>query len=220
MMTVSGEVKHGATGLPMLMIAALCATIPCHASAQSRNSASPARRSARSAQTQTAFDRGTLSAPQSASPQPAAVILKNGTLTIHADNSDLDQILRDISRESGMVIEGQVGDTRVYGSYGPRKPDEILNELLTGLGYNVMMLGRSPDGAPRELTLTRRTGGPTPPPPPSAQPVEEPKLGPGAVAHPPTAQIDDPDLRRQVNLRRLQQMHDTQEKQEKENERR
>lgn len=65
-----------------------------------------------------------------------------------------------------MKLEGlQVGDQRIFGSYGPGAPRDVLSELLNGSGYNVMMLGETPSGAPRELTLTARAGeapGPSP----------------------------------------------------------
>jgi hypothetical protein len=148
--------------------------------------------------------------------QPASVTLSDGKLTIKAYNSDLDQILREVSRLSGMVIEGSVVDDRVYGSYGPRSPREILTELLAGTGYNVMMFGAARDGVPARLMLTTRTGGPTPASVVRAQAHhEDSEPGPGAIAHAPPPPTDDPQLRVQQNLQRLQQMHDAQDEQQK-----
>jgi hypothetical protein len=143
--------------------------------------------------------------------QPAAVTLKDGTLTIEANDSDLSQILQSLSRQSGMIIQGTVTDVRVFCNYGPRDPGDILTELLTGLGYNIIMVGTTHEAVPRELMLTSRPDGPSP-----ALPVKGPerpaedKLGPGAIAHPPPAQVDDPQVRTQQNLRRLEQMHESQ----------
>ena len=68
-----------------------------------------------------------------------------------------------------MKIEGlqadSKGDQRVFGSYGPGVPRDVLSDLLNGSGYNVMMLGVTPSGVPRELALTVRTGGGVPSPP-------------------------------------------------------
>jgi hypothetical protein len=160
---------------------------------------------------------------QKHSPEPAVVTLKNGTLTVEANDSDLSQILRDLSRESGMIIEGPVRDVRVFGRYGPQNPSAVLTELLAGLGYNILMVGSSSGGVPGELTLTNRTGGPSPPAPPQIarettpekKPdiIEQPQLGPGAIAHPPPAPSEDPQTRVQQNLLRLQQMHDAQTQQ-------
>jgi len=142
------------------------------------------------------------------------VTLKDGTLTIAANNSDLSQILRDLSRQSGMVIQGTVKDVRVFGNYGPRNPPDILTELLTGLGYNIIMVGTTPDAVPRELMLTSRTDGPSSAPPvkaPAKTAEDEP--GSGAVAHPPPAPADDPQVRARQNLQRLEQMHEPQGRQ-------
>ncbi len=40
-----------------------------------------------------------------------------------------------------------------------RRRAKFLTALLDGTSYNVVMVGDLPNGAPRELMLTRRTGG-------------------------------------------------------------
>lgn len=92
--------------------------------------------------------------------QPAQVQLESGKLSVKADNSTLSEILHDISAKTGMKIAGLSRDQRIFGSYGPATPREVLSALLDGVGYNVMMVGELANGAPRELTLTPRTGGP------------------------------------------------------------
>jgi hypothetical protein len=92
----------------------------------------------------------------------AQVTYSNGLLTVAADNSSLNQILREISRQTGMRISGGVSDERVYGSYGPGTPARILAALLDGTGSN-MLLRETASNAPAELILTPRLGGPTPP---------------------------------------------------------
>jgi len=156
-------------------------------------------------------------------PQPAAVTMKGGALTIDANNSDLAQILRDMARESGMIVEGPVRDVRVFGKYGPQAPSAILTELLDGLGYNILMVGRTGNGAPERLVLSDRAGGPSPPAPVLKNPdvatnkgrdntpekIEEPQVEPAAVLRPPRPS-DDPQSRVQQNMQKLQQMHDAQ----------
>jgi hypothetical protein len=146
--------------------------------------------------------------------QPAAVTLNAGTLTIEANNSALSQILQDVSRQSGMIIQGTVKDVRVFGTYGPRNPQDILTQLLAGLGYNIVMVGTSRQGAPRELMLTSRLDGPSPSPP-----VKAPEntvgvdLGPGAVAHAPPPPPDHPHGRARPNHQNRGHMHESQQRQ-------
>ncbi|MGB0124191.1 MAG: hypothetical protein WBP63_12205, partial [Silvibacterium sp.] len=96
-------------------------------------------------------------------PRPATVNLVSGRLTIQADNSSLSAILHQVSAAGGMKVEGlRTGGSpgeRVFGSYGPGAPRDVLSDLLNGSGYNVIMLGETPSGAPRELTLTAQTAG-------------------------------------------------------------
>jgi hypothetical protein len=108
-------------------------------------------------------------------PTPAAtpasranVTYANGLLSVSATNSSLNQILREISRQTGMKITGGVTDERVFGNYGPGSPAKILVTLLDGTGSNVLLVqsnGLSSNAAPAELVLTPRHGGPTPPNP-------------------------------------------------------
>lgn len=103
-----------------------------------------------------------------APPQPPArrarVVFANGQLQITADNSSLNQILRDIGSQTGMKIVGGVTDQRVFGTYGPGAPAEILANLLDGTGSN-MLLRDTAANVPAELVLTPQGGGPTPPNP-------------------------------------------------------
>jgi hypothetical protein len=90
---------------------------------------------------------------------PAAVSTGNNELTVRANNSSLAQILHQVSSKTGMQLDGLGGDERVFGSFGPGAPREVLTALLNGTSYNVVMVGDLPNGAPRELLLTRRAGG-------------------------------------------------------------
>lgn len=98
------------------------------------------------------------------SPARARIDYTENLLTVTANNSSLNQILRDISRLTSMKITGGVTDERVFGKYGPDTPDKILNTLLDGTGSNVLIV-QSAINVPAELILTPRRGGATPPNP-------------------------------------------------------
>ncbi|MFL6427586.1 MAG: hypothetical protein ACJ71S_05030 [Acidobacteriaceae bacterium] len=95
---------------------------------------------------------------------PATVSAGNNELTVKADNSSLAQILHQVASKTGMRLDGLGGDERVFGSFGPGAPREVLTALLNGTSYNVMMVGDLPNGAPRELLLTSRASGAGSPP--------------------------------------------------------
>ena len=91
--------------------------------------------------------------------RPAKIDLEQGQLSIHADNSSLIDIMRRLTADAGMTVDGLSKDQRVFGTYGPGDPQEVISELLDGTGYNVVMLGRTDAGTPKQLTLTPRAGG-------------------------------------------------------------
>src|SRR6185437_1695403 len=107
-------------------------------------------------------------------PTPAKVSLTSGKLTIEAHNSSLSQILQQIAKAGGMKIDGLQtsgsADPRVFGSYGPGAPRDVLSDLLNGVSYNFVMLGITPAGTPREMALSMRgaAGIPNPAPRPAA----------------------------------------------------
>jgi hypothetical protein len=92
-------------------------------------------------------------------PVPATVTTGNNELSVKAENSSLAQILHQVSSETGMKLDGLGGDERVFGSFGPGAPREVITSLLNGTSYNVMMVGDLPNGAPRELLLTSKASG-------------------------------------------------------------
>lgn len=94
--------------------------------------------------------------PANDKPAAAAVNWNGRELSINAKNSSLTQILADVSTATGVKVEGQSGDQRVYGSYGPAPARDVLNELLDGSDYNIVMVGDSGEGTPRELVLSRK----------------------------------------------------------------
>ncbi len=86
------------------------------------------------------------------------------TLTIAAENAGLNQILREVSKRTGMKVTGGVADERVYGSYGPGPAEMVLAGLLTGTKSNMLLKEGAAD-RPMELILSPRLGGPSPPGP-------------------------------------------------------
>jgi hypothetical protein len=91
--------------------------------------------------------------------QEAQIAFDNGSLSIHADNSSLAVILRQVAAKSGMKVEGLGGDERVFGNFGPGAPRDVLADLLDGTAYNLVLVGDLGNGAPRELILTPASHG-------------------------------------------------------------
>jgi hypothetical protein len=113
-------------------------------------------------------------------------------LSISADNASLNQILRQISTDTGIKISGGVADERVFGKYGPASPDQILTALLNGTGSNMVILHG--DGtAPAQLILTSRRGGPTPPNPNAATHEDRPDPAEETPAQVVQPAIPEPD---------------------------
>jgi hypothetical protein len=101
--------------------------------------------------------------------KPAQIRLADGKLTVDADNSSLAEILRTVASDGGMQIQGLTRDQRIFGSYGPGSPRNVLTSLLEGTGYNVLMVGSTHSGAPEQMVLTVRSDAPPSPP----MPVQE-----------------------------------------------
>jgi hypothetical protein len=100
--------------------------------------------------------------PPSMLQQPAreaTIQFAGNSLLIHAENSSLLSILHQFAARSGMRLEGLNGDERVFGSFGPGAPRDVLADLLNGTAYNLVMVGDLSNGAPRELILTSTTRG-------------------------------------------------------------
>ena len=108
--------------------------------------------------------------PANNPPAAPAVSFNSQGLRIVAENSSLSSILNQVSVETGAKVEGLSGDERVFGDYGPGQPREVLADLLSGVNYNVLILGDEALGQPLKVMLSPRPTGPAPPS--SAQPQE------------------------------------------------
>lgn len=94
-------------------------------------------------------------------PVDATVIFDSHGLMVSAQNSSLEQILKQVGAETGARIEGMNGvqaDQRIFGVYGPGPARDVINELLDGSGYDVLMIGDRGEGTPRRIVLTVRSG--------------------------------------------------------------
>lgn len=87
---------------------------------------------------------------------PPSVVWDSGGLKISASNSSLQQILNEVSTDTGTKVVGPVPDQRVYGTYGPGDARDVLSQLLLGSGYNVLLSGDLGHGAPSQIVLSPR----------------------------------------------------------------
>ena len=123
-----------------------------------------------------------------------------------------------------MKIDGLTASAaaqRIFGQYGPGTPREVLSNLLTGSGYNVLMAGLTPAGTPRELALSPRTTGgvsnPAPQPAETDQDTDtqqdaQPTQYPEEQQDQPQDQPQPPEAQNRVRtpeqiLQELQRMH-------------
>lgn len=171
-------------------VAVLTASLPIAAqeppsAAQTQPSAPPAHRAASPHRAHPAKPSPSVLAAQSAPAPPSApkppdwpandppaqanVVWDSHGLSIQAANSSLDQILKDISTETGAKVEGFSKDQRIFGSYGPGSTREVLSELLDGSGYNLLMVGGRSADDPLQVVLSTRPVGAAPPVAPSTQ---------------------------------------------------
>lgn len=97
--------------------------------------------------------------PVNEKPDPATVVWDSHGLRIEATNSSLDQILSDISADTGARVEGLDNDQRIFGVFGPGTAREVLGQLLEGSGYNFLLIGDQGQGTPREIVLSVGSAG-------------------------------------------------------------
>lgn len=144
----------------------------------------------------------------------ASVVWDSRGLKIDAANSSLQQILGEVSLQTGVKVDGLSTDQRVFGEYGPGQARDVLSQLLQGSGYNVIMIGDQGQGTPRQVLLsTRQTASAQPAPrytPPSSdedvEPEEQPAQPESPVNRPPFPPGAPPRSPQQFEMQqRLQQ---------------
>jgi len=147
--------------------------------------------------------------------QPAHVSWDGSKLSVTATNASLSQVLHEVSSATGLKVDGLENgrDQRIFGSFGPAPTRDVLNQLLDGSGYNVIIMGDRGQGNPRELVLaaqsaSSKSGGnrpavnqpqeeePEPEPEPQPEPEPRPQQGPPPPGARPAQQLLQ-DLRQQ-----------------------
>jgi hypothetical protein len=94
--------------------------------------------------------------PANDRPSPARIVWDSQGLRIEAANASLSDILSEVTSVTGIHVEGFASDARVYGQYGPGPARDVLSKLLEGTGYNVIMIGDTGQGSPRQILLSTR----------------------------------------------------------------
>ena len=157
--------------------------------------------------------------PVNSPPKPAAVTWDSRGLAIVASNSSLADILQQVSVATGVQVRGFSSDQRIFGSYGPAPAREVLAQLLSGSGYNVLILGGLGGQPPTQVVLSPRPAGPAPPAPPMQQsandngynddaspaPQQGPDFQPSPQVRTPQQIMDEMERRRQMILQQQQQ---------------
>ena len=164
--------------------------------------------------------------PVNSQPQPASVTWDSRGLTVVASNSSLADLLHQISVATGVQVEGFSADQRVFGEYGPGPAREILSEILTGSGYNVLILGGRGSSPPTRIVLSARPTGPAPAAPPPTQvsndvnsyPADsepQPPIDPNAPGFQPSPPVRTPQqVMQEMERRREMQLQQQQQQQQ------
>jgi hypothetical protein len=100
--------------------------------------------------------------------RPAArpiVIFENGSLTIMANNSTLQDILEIVGEKTGAVIDlPGAAPERVVSQLGPGKPRDVIASLLNGSHFNYVVVGTETDtNAIARVVLTAKSDHPDAP---------------------------------------------------------
>jgi hypothetical protein len=92
---------------------------------------------------------------------PPQVSYQAGMLTIVAQNSSLGDILREVHKTTGAVIDvPATASERVVGQIGPGPAREVLATLLNGTSFNYVLVGSMSDPTTlASVILTTRTAG-------------------------------------------------------------
>src|SRR5206468_5256832 len=81
--------------------------------------------------------------PAQLPPNPARVTMRNGLLTIDANNSTLADVLTGVRRETKAAIDlpPGVSGERVVANLGPGTPQNVLSSLFNGSRFDYIILG-------------------------------------------------------------------------------
>jgi hypothetical protein len=125
-----------------------------------------------------------ISAPKQTAATPPRVTFHDGLLSIHAENSTLGDVLKEVQSATGASIDSPgVASERVYVNLGPGLPRDILASLLNGSRYDYIMIGsqQQPNSLARVMLTMRQTSREQPASPsamarPSPPPTPTPKV--------------------------------------------
>jgi hypothetical protein len=136
--------------------------------------------------------------PANDQPTAASVVWDSKGLLVVASNSSLTQILKEVSLDTGIKIEGLGKDQRIFGTYGPASASDVLSQLLDGTSYNVLMIGDQGKGTPRRVVLTSSTG--SSPPPGNTNPKPQGEANADATDESPPEEPEPPQAQRRPNV--------------------
>jgi len=102
--------------------------------------------------------------PAQLPPNPARVTMRNGLLTIDANNSTLADVLTGVRRETKAAIDLPAGASgeRVVASIGPGTPQNVLTALLNGSRFDYIILGSQDQPDIVQRVILRAKSGPEP----------------------------------------------------------
>ncbi len=131
-------------------------------------------------------------------PKAPEISYKAGNLTVVADNSSLSAILHGVEKRTGIKLEGNAPEDRIFGKFGPGSPRDVLHQLFSGLHLDYILQGSTDPSSVEKITLNNRGAitaqmvgavAPGRRPNPAANPDGQPEQ---AVAEPEAEADNDP----------------------------
>jgi len=104
--------------------------------------------------------------PAQLPPTPARVSMRDGLLTIEANNATLADVLAGVRRETKAAIDlppGASGE-RVVANLGPGTPQNVLSALFNGSRFDYIILGSQDQPDAVQRVILRAKSGPEPAP--------------------------------------------------------
>jgi hypothetical protein len=104
--------------------------------------------------------------PAQLPPTPARVSMRDGLLTIEANNSTLADVLAGVRRETKAAIDLPAGASgeRVVANLGPGTPQNVLAALFNGSRFDYIILGSQDQPEAVQRVILRAKSGPEPAP--------------------------------------------------------
>src|SRR5947209_2953505 len=104
--------------------------------------------------------------PAQLPPQPARVSMRDGLLTIEANNATLADVLAGVRRETKAAIDLPPGASaeRVVANLGPGTAQNVLSALFNGSRFDYIILGSQDQPQAVQRVILRAKSGPEPAP--------------------------------------------------------